>query len=79
MGGGGRDGDAEPGDSYRSVMDGPEVEIKVKGSRFLAKIFAVEDEPFSVERLEGVRKRHHAATHHCWARRIGGVGAAAER
>lgn len=62
-------------DRHRSVEDGPEVEVKVKGSRFLGRAFRVDDESAADERLAGVRRAHHAATHHCWARRLGGRAA----
>ncbi|MBZ0267092.1 YigZ family protein, partial [bacterium] len=31
------------------------------------------------ERLAAVRRAHHAATHHCWARRLGGHGPVSDR
>jgi len=58
-------------DRYLAVHDGPETELKEKGSRFLAQALAVTDEKDSATRLASVRKRHHAATHHCWAHRLG--------
>lgn len=70
---------SEPSDSYRSVEDGPETELKVKGSRFLGQVFLAPAAADADERLAAVRKRHHAATHHCWARRVGGPEALTER
>ena len=58
-------------DCYLTVQDSPETELKEKGSRFLAQALAVTDEEDSATRLAAVRKRHHAATHHCWAHRLG--------
>ncbi|MEZ5063862.1 MAG: YigZ family protein [bacterium] len=66
-------------DSYSSLGDGPEVELKEKGSRFLGQAWAVRDEEESAARLQSIRKRHHTATHHCWAHRLGEPGAARER
>lgn len=45
-------------------------ELKIKGSRFIAEAFGVEDVDDALERIEVVRRREHAATHHCWAYRI---------
>ena len=61
---------ADP-DRYLSVEDGPETELKVKGSRFLARVFHIASADEAAGRLQAVRKRHHSATHHCWASRIG--------
>jgi len=66
-------------DSFASLDDGPEVESRVSGSRFLAQAFGVASEEASFERLESVRRRYHDATHHCWAHRVGEPGAVAER
>jgi uncharacterized YigZ family protein len=63
--------DAAASDRYLTVRDGPETELKEKGSRFLARALAVRDEEESAARLLAVRKRYHAATHHCWAHRLG--------
>jgi uncharacterized YigZ family protein len=58
-------------DRYLSVEDGPEIEFKVKGSRFLGRVFRVSSADEARGRLQSVRKQHHSATHHCWASRIG--------
>jgi uncharacterized YigZ family protein len=58
-------------DRYVSVVDGPEVELKVKGSRFLGRVFHARDAEQANRRLHALRKQHHSATHHCWAWRIG--------
>jgi uncharacterized YigZ family protein len=67
-----------PADSYRSLDDGEEVEIREKGSRFVGQAFRADDEATAEARLAGVRKRYHAATHHCSARRVGPPGATLE-
>jgi uncharacterized YigZ family protein len=66
-------------DRYPAVEDGPEIELKVKGSRFLGQAFRVSDENESRGRLQAVRKRHHSASHHCWASRTGVPESPAER
>jgi uncharacterized YigZ family protein len=66
-------------DRHLSVDDGPEVETRVKGSRFLGQAFRAPGEAEADARLGAVRRAHHAATHHCWARRLGGKGPPAER
>jgi len=66
-------------DRYRSVEDGPETELRVKGSRFLGQVFRVASTEEATGRLQSVRKRHHSATHHCWASRFGVPEAPAER
>ena len=58
-------------DRYASIETGPEIETKVKGSRFLGQAFLVRDPRGAAETLGTVRKRHHDATHHCSAYRIG--------
>jgi uncharacterized YigZ family protein len=50
-----------------SIEDGPETELKVKGSRFLGQGFRADDEAACQLKLGAVRRRHHDATHHCWA------------
>ncbi|HLT47454.1 MAG TPA: YigZ family protein [Rubricoccaceae bacterium] len=48
---------------------------KTKGSRFIGEAFPAEDEAAVAERLDAVRRREHAATHHCWAWRRAPDGA----
>ncbi len=57
-------------DRLVGVEDGPQVEIKVKGSRFLAQVFQVMTEAEARERLRIIRKRYHDATHHGSAWRL---------
>jgi uncharacterized YigZ family protein len=66
-------------DRYLTVADGPEAEIKVDRSRFVARLLHVEDEASAAEALERVRRAHHAARHHGFALRIGAPGALRER
>jgi len=66
-------------DAYETLDDGPEVEIKVKGSRFLGHAFHGPSEAYATARLQDVRRRYHDATHHCWATLIGEPPDLAER
>jgi uncharacterized YigZ family protein len=69
---------ADP-DRYAAVDDGPEVEHRVLGSRFLGRAFRVTAHEDAMRRLRAVARTHHAATHHAWASRIGAPGAVVER
>lgn len=61
-------------DSYRSI-DGPaRVEIKVKGSHFIAEAFPAPTAEAAEAAIEAVRRREHQATHHCTAYRVGAEG-----
>jgi len=66
-------------DDYASVDDGPQIELKIKGSRFLGRALQL---PSGVEpsgRLDPIVRAHHAARHHCWASRVGPPGEVVER
>jgi uncharacterized YigZ family protein len=63
-------GAADP-DRVLSLETGQDAEIRVQGSRFLGHAFRADSEPEADARLAEVRRLHHDATHHCWARRIG--------
>ena len=43
---------------------------KTKGSRFIGEAFPATTEAAATAHLHAVRKREHAATHHCWAWRL---------
>lgn len=66
-------------DHYLSLDSGPETELKEKGSRFLGQALAVANEEESASALRTVQKKHHAATHHCWAHRLGRPDGVTER
>jgi uncharacterized YigZ family protein len=51
----------------------------VKGSRFLGQALAAGDDATAQDRLDRIRRRHHDATHHCWALRHGFGDAVVER
>lgn len=58
-------------DQYYIVADESTIEIKVKSSRFIGESCLVPSIDEALLRLEQIRKREHAATHHCFAYRIG--------
>jgi len=59
-------------DTYRSIARPTLVEPpKTKGSRFIGEAFPVTTEADAEARLDAVRKREYAATHWCWAWRLG--------
>ena len=59
-------------DRYLIAPGGPEVEVKIKGSRFLGRIFPAADLDEAQRHLAAVRQEHYSATHHCWAVRTVG-------
>jgi len=69
----------EDPDRFLTIGEGTEAEVKVRGSRFIGRAFHAEADPGAADELERVRRRHHAARHHCWASRIGPPGAVRER
>ncbi|HEX2896643.1 MAG TPA: YigZ family protein [candidate division Zixibacteria bacterium] len=58
-------------DFYHTVARFATAEIKVKGSRFIAEVNNVGSAENAQELLNSIRKKEHAATHHCFAYRIG--------
>ncbi len=59
-------------DTYRTILRTALAEPpKTKGSRFIGEAFPATTEAEAESRLEAVRKREHAATHWCWAWRLG--------
>lgn len=58
-------------DEYRTVRTESLAEIKVQGSRFIGEALSAGSVTEAEQKLEHVRKREHAATHHCFAWRIG--------
>lgn len=65
--------------SYLTVARPAEAEIEVKRSRFLCTLRRVEDEPAARAVVEGLRKQHWDARHHCSAFRLGPGPGAVER
>ncbi len=62
-------------DTYRILCAPARVEVKVKGSRFIAEAFPVADIAEAEAAIETVRRRAYSATHHCTAYRVGADGA----
>lgn len=58
-------------DQYYTIAKPASAEIKVKGSRFIGRASVVERTAGAIEQLTAVRKKEHAATHHCYAWRVG--------
>jgi uncharacterized YigZ family protein len=58
-------------DRFLTIRDEATVEIKIKGSRFIGESFLTPTGDLVLERLAAVRKREYAATHHCYAWRVG--------
>ena len=64
-------------DRYLTITQSAQDEIKVKGSRFIARAELVNSVEQAAERLEEIRKIEHAATHNCYAYVTGRPGEAA--
>ncbi len=58
-------------DVYHTIARPARAETKVKGSRFIAEGAIVETVDDATAYLESIRKREHAATHHCSAWTVG--------
>jgi uncharacterized YigZ family protein len=61
-------------DSYRTIQRSSRAELKVLGSRFIARAEPVSGKSETEAVLERLRKEHHDATHHCYAYRLGPAG-----
>jgi len=68
-----------PRDFFLSCKTGPEVETKVKGSRFVGQAFRVDDLAAVETFLVGIRKKYYDATHHCTAYRLGSPDTSTEK
>ena len=63
-------------DTYRTLAAAHTDEPpKSKGSRFIGEAFPVASEADALLAVDAVRAREHAATHVCWAYRLGADGA----
>jgi uncharacterized YigZ family protein len=58
-------------DQYFTIARESSIELKVKNSRFIGEACLVESVEQALKRLTAIRKREHAATHHCYAYRVG--------
>lgn len=62
-------------DTFRTLAGHRSAEPpKSKGSRFIGEAFPVTSESAALEAVDAVRAREHAATHVCWAYRLGPEG-----
>ena len=58
-------------DKYYTIANPAQHEIKIKGSRFIADCGIAASIDDALDILEAIRKREYAATHHCYAWRVG--------
>lgn len=58
-------------DTYLTLAKTAEGLYKEKGSKFFAYAYPVRSEDDVKECLQGLRKEHHTARHHCYAYRLG--------
>ncbi len=58
-------------DQYRTIDKSSTAELKVKGSRFIARVDLVSSVAEANEKLNHIRKEEHAATHNCYAYVVG--------
>lgn len=63
-----------PDDSYLTIADRRETEIKIAASRFLSYAIPAPSGEVFLQALEALRKEHYNATHHCFAYRVGYEG-----
>lgn len=62
-----------PADKYLSIASAAEGLYKDKGSRFIGYVFPVSGEEEVKKLVDGIRREHHGARHHCWAYRIASI------
>ncbi|MFZ5979741.1 MAG: IMPACT family protein [Candidatus Zixiibacteriota bacterium] len=58
-------------DRFYTIEKEARAELKIKGSRFIGESFLVHTPDEAFDRLNAVRKREYAATHHCYAWQTG--------
>ncbi len=58
-------------DAYLEIKTESKCESKVKGSRFIGETRLVHSQESALEQLLLIRKREHAASHHCYGYRTG--------
>ena len=64
----------EQPDTYRVPARMASAELREKGSRFIAEVFVVDTIDAAEQHIGTIRRREHAATHHCTAYRVGTGG-----
>lgn len=58
-------------DTYLTIEQPVEALFKDKGSKFIGLAYPVQNEQQVKEILQGLKKKHHTANHHCYAYRLG--------
>jgi len=61
----------ETPDSYLTIKNSAETEMKIKGSKFIGRVFSCESEVEAISILENIRKKYYDANHNCFAYRVG--------
>jgi uncharacterized YigZ family protein len=59
---------------YNTIVQPSTAEFKDRGSKFIAYAFAIETTDDFKQQLQGLKKEHPKAVHHCFAYRIGTDG-----
>lgn len=61
-------------DTYQTIMGQSEATIRERSSKFLSLAYHVTSADQVKEIMDGLRKKHYDATHHCYAYRLGPQG-----
>lgn len=59
---------------YYTVDANAQAEFKDRGSRFIAFVYPVKNEPEAKQHIRNLKKEHPKAVHHCFAYRLGTDG-----
>lgn len=62
-------------DTYKTITGLSTAQFKDRGSRFIGFLFPVSSEEDVKRELAALKKRHHDATHHCYAYTVGHIDA----
>ena len=65
---------AEQKDTYQTIVGQSETIIRERSSKFLSLAYHVRTAEEVKEIMDGLRKKHYDATHHCYAYRLGPRG-----
>ena len=65
---------AELKDTYQTIVGQSETIIRERSSKFLSLAYHIRTADEVKEIMEGLRKKHYDATHHCYAYRLGPRG-----
>jgi uncharacterized YigZ family protein len=58
-------------DAFHTIKSSSEIEIKIKGSKFIGQAVPCSDENDAERILADIRKKYYDATHHCFGYRVG--------